>query len=96
MAKGTEAKAIVEKKIQECFGQDFVGVVDKKLYVNIKESNGEIVQVAISMTCPKTMIGEQPVQNLNKLEFDDEPKTAPIIDDEERNNILKMMQKLGL
>lgn len=50
--RGTEAKNYVSKKIQETFGPAFLGVVDKKLYISVKE-NGENLQVAISLTCPK-------------------------------------------
>lgn len=50
--RGTEAKNYVTKKIQEAFGPSFLGIVDKKLYVSVKE-NGENLQVAISLTCPK-------------------------------------------
>lgn len=50
--RGTEAKNYVTKKIQEAFGPSFLGIVDKKLYISVKE-NGENLQVAISLTCPK-------------------------------------------
>ena len=30
MAKGSNAKVIVENKIKEAFGNDFIGVADKK------------------------------------------------------------------
>ena len=33
MAKGSNAKVIVENKIKEAFGNDFIGVADKKIYV---------------------------------------------------------------
>ena len=50
--RGTAAKDYVTKKIQEAFGPAFLGIVDKKLYISVKE-NGENLQVAISLTCPK-------------------------------------------
>ena len=55
MAKGAVAKQKVEDKIREAFGKDFVGVdpSTKKIYVQAEE-DGQMVQVAISMTCPKT------------------------------------------
>lgn len=55
MARGAIAKQIVEDKIRETFGKDFVGVdpSTKKIYVQAEE-NGEMIQVAIAMTCPKT------------------------------------------
>ena len=54
-ARGTIAKEEVVKIIQKAFGENFIGEVDKKLYVQAKE-NGEMVQIAISMTCPKTPV----------------------------------------
>lgn len=59
--RGTAAKDYVTKKIQEAFGPAFLGIVDKKLYISVKE-NGENLQVAISLTCPK-----------ENLEFDSAP-----------------------
>lgn len=55
MARGAIAKQVVEDKIREAFGKDFVGVdpSTKKIYVQAEES-GEMIQVAIAMTCPKT------------------------------------------
>lgn len=50
--RGAIAKDYVSKKIQETFGPAFLGIVDKKLYIGVKE-NGENLQVAISLTCPK-------------------------------------------
>lgn len=53
--KGTEAKKIVEDTIAKAFGEKFLGIVDKKIYLEIQE-NGEPVQVALTMTCPKAAI----------------------------------------
>ena len=43
MARGSEAKEWVAKKIIECFGQENVIESDKKLYITTKE-NGEKIQ----------------------------------------------------
>ena len=56
MARGATAKEKVENKIKEAFGADFVGVYDRKIYV-WADDGGERVQIAISMTCPKTTVG---------------------------------------
>lgn len=58
-AKGTLAKEYIAKKLAETFGSDYVGEHDKKYYVWGQE-NGEKVQIAITMTCPKTPIGTPP------------------------------------
>ena len=56
MARGATAKEKVENKIKEAFGEDFVGIYDKKVYV-WADDGGERVQIALSMTCPKTTVG---------------------------------------
>lgn len=53
MAKGQEAKDRVVAKLRECFGSAFLGEQDKKFYIESME-DGQPMQVAISMTCPKT------------------------------------------
>ena len=47
MAKGAIAKQVVINKIAEAFGADYIGEVDKKLYVWADE-NGEKIQIAIA------------------------------------------------
>lgn len=55
MARGTDAKNEVMKKIIECFGQDKAFMYDKKLYINTTEG-GEPIQICLTLTCPKMMI----------------------------------------
>ena len=54
--KGQEAKVIFAQKLREVFGSDFIGEVDKKLYVWVQESSGERVQLALAVTCPKNTV----------------------------------------
>ena len=42
MAKGAIAKEVITKKLKEAFGADFIGEVDKKIYIQAPE-NGEMV-----------------------------------------------------
>lgn len=58
MAKrGEGAKNNVVKKIQEAFGEDFIGIRDKKIYVNAIDSpNNEKLQIAITLTLPKAVV----------------------------------------
>ena len=55
MARGAQAKNKVEQIISSAFKDNFLGIYDKKLYVQAEE-NGEMVQIAISLTCPKTPV----------------------------------------
>lgn len=100
MARGNEAKAFVENKIREAFGDLYVGTVDKKIYVWGME-NGEKVQICLTMTCPKVPVG---VGGENDgIDFDNMPEGgAPTefkpaeITTEETENIRKMLAELGL
>ena len=105
MAKGTIAKNVVAQKIAAAFGTDFVGEFDKKLYVWAEE-NGEKVQIAIAMTCPKNPVGDInfSAEPGNSLNFED-MSAGPVaggnaakaeITDEEKKNIAELMARLGL
>lgn len=54
--KGAQARERVIKTIQQAFGENFVGINDKKLYVNQSEDDGAIYQFAIAITMPKNKI----------------------------------------
>ena len=94
MAKGTIAKESVVLKIREAFGADFIGEVDKKVYLWAEE-NGEKVQIALSLSCPKNPIGQS---------FNEENATFNSVDDnksneitnEEKENIANLMARLNL
>ena len=102
MAKGQEAKDLVIKKIQDAFGDDYVGIYDKKIYVWSKE-DGVRTQVCISLTCPKAPVGDQPqVLNFgNGLDFE-AMETIPVvqkpeeISEKEKATIEELMKRLGL
>ena len=103
MAKGNSAKELVIRKIRETFQDDFVGSDGKKIYVWSSE-DGEPMQVAISLTCPKipyaieaVPAGAVEIQNGFDWSMDD---TAPAkvneITQEEKDNIARLMKKLEL
>lgn len=89
MARGTIAKEQVEAKIKEAFGADYAGTFDKKLYVWANDG-GERVQIAISMTCPKTTLGVDVAAEVSA-----EPQSSEITP-EEKANIENIMERLGL
>lgn len=107
MARGAIAKQSVIKKIAETFGEDYIGEFDKKFYVWANE-NGERVQIAISMTCPKTPIevAKNVATDDGDWDFsDDGPKMSAVavtnaapaeITEQEIQNIEEMMKRLGL
>ena len=101
-AKGTIAKENVVSRIATAFGSDFIGEVDKKVYV-WSEENGEKVQVAISLTCPKTPVGVKSATKDGGIDFENmgtviapSAFTPAEISDEEKQNIANLIEKLGL
>lgn len=101
MAKGAIGKQNVIQKIAEAFGKDFIGEHDKKIYVWTQE-NGERIQIAISLTCPKVMIDaempEAPAGDFDwSMDTPAAPKAAPVeISQEEKDTVANLMAKLGL
>lgn len=100
MAKGAVAKEQIAKKMAEVFGADWIGERDKKYYLWANE-NGERIQIAISMTCPKTPVGEAgATADSNVLNFEDGAAAGgetPIeITTDEKKNIADLKARLGL
>lgn len=104
--KGTVAKENVEKKIAQVFGENYLGIYDKKIYV-MSEENGEKVQVAIALTCPKVPIefGYKPATTAaGDWDFESMeatlkvPVNAPAaeITPEEKANLQSLLERLGL
>lgn len=86
--RGAIAKKEVEKKLAQAFGKDYLGEVNKKYYVQVLENN-EMVQVAITLTCPK-----------ENLDFDETSVVveaqSPQFTQAERDNIAELMRRAGL
>lgn len=104
MAKGAIAKQEVIEKIASAFGTDFIGEVDKKVYVWAEE-NGEKIQIAIALTCPKTPVAvsnQMPQTSSGDWDFSDDAVTTPTpieraeITPEEKAKVADLMAKLGL
>ena len=103
MARGAQAKSKVEQIISSAFKDNFLGIYDKKLYVQAEE-NGEMVQIAISLTCPKTpvTVSDKPLIFEDKLDFEAGTTVVPQsqiqteISDEERQTVKELMERLGL
>ena len=108
MAKGDIGKQLVINKIKEAFGDDFIGVVDKKVYVWTKE-NGERIQIALTLTATKNpvAVGGEPLK-AGDLDFGggldfENMGTGPVVEakaaeitKEEQDRIAMLMAKLGL
>ena len=103
-ARGTQAKAEITQKIIEIFGQDKVVQSSGKLYINTIE-NGEKLQICLTLTCPKTMVGAEAAPTVSSGNaFDSfgappvvaEPYKPAEISQEERDTVRELMSKLGL
>ena len=105
-SKGNIAKDKLINMFIEAAGDKYLGTHDKKYYFSVLE-NGEQVQVAISMTCPKTPVEfAAAVTPDGDWDFtDDAPKAASVavsnaapaeITQEEVANLEALMARLGL
>ena len=103
--KGAVAKTNVINKIAMAFGNDFIGEIDKKIYV-LADDGGSRVQIALALTCPKIQVDApsgSSVMDHSDWDFEDTPATAvpaqkakAEITDEEKARIADMMSRLGL
>ena len=104
MAKGTVAKENVTKTLAEAFGSNFIGEYDKKIYVYTQE-NGERIQIALSLTCPKVQVAVADAPATGDFNFEDDAPSTVVaagafqpadITTEERERVNDLMKKLGL
>lgn len=101
--RGTAAKQHVIEKIKAAFGADYIGEVDKKIYV-WSDDDGERVQIALALTCPKTMIE---TVNTSRLSYNEGidfeandtivvPAATAEITQDERDKVRELMKRLNL
>ena len=104
MARGAIAKDNVVKKLKEAFGADYIGEYDKKFYVYSQE-NGERIQIAITLTCPKVQVAVADAPATGDFNFEDDAPSPVIaasgfepaeITIEERERVNDLLKKLGL
>ena len=98
MARGSAAKAEVENIIRNAFGKNFLGVdtSTKKLYV-LANDGDEMINIAISMTCPKTPFGVVE----DGMNFDATPAKPDVFQpaemtNEETERVRKLIEKFNL
>ena len=104
MARGTIAKTSLIDAIKVALPQAYVGESGGKYYFEMPE-NEEMVQIAISMTCPKTPLasGTKTIvpNKSGGMDFENAetvavPEKKKEISEEELDNIAKLMASLGL
>ena len=104
MAKGTESKSLVIKKILEIFPNSFLYNNDKEIRIPLTEQ-GEQVEIKVVLSCAKT-----PVREAAALDWSRSSSTTPAagsipapseiaqpqISEEDRRKVQELMAKLGL
>lgn len=105
MARGAEAKKVVVQKLKEAFGEDYIGEYSNKHYLWVKE-NGERLQIAVALTCPKNPVGTVDLVSTFSDGFDFENSSTAVvaptsfepatITEEEQANIETLLERLGL
>ena len=108
MARGTESKSYITKKLLETFEGSFLYNDGKEIRIPLKE-DGEIVQIKVTLTCAKTNVSTEdstpaefkvvPAAD-NELNFEDSQisltpatiNTTP----EERANIARLVEKFNI
>ena len=102
MKKGDGARAFVASTIEEAFRSLglYVTTQDKKIYVNAQDgAGGEVLQLAISMTIPKTPIGKPAVNGVVSGEgaFPATPVATPTqLSAEDQAAVQDLMNRLGV
>lgn len=101
MAKGAVAKTNVTNIIASAFGNNYIGEVDKKLYV-WADDGGEKVQIAIAMTCPKVQVESPGAKSDDGYDWGESAADPAVttaraeVTEEEKQKIADMMAKFGL
>ena len=104
MAKrGDAAREAVKNKIIEAFGDNYVGAIDKKIYVEAQDGpGGETLQFAITMTMPKNTVARSDAPNSAAPASNDwngpvSAEAPPFeISDDDKAKVNELMAKLGL
>lgn len=106
MAKGDMMKKEIAAALKNAFGDRWIGEVNKKYYISGRE-NGETIQIAVALTCPKNMIEVDNAVSapVGDWDWSGNATAQPVavhnapaaeITEEEQNNIAELLAKLGL
>lgn len=101
MRKGDAAKAAAINTILNTFEGSFM--VDKKLYINVKDGpNGEVVQLAIALTMPKTPVTVDavpvaaPKVDTNAAAWESKPSTPTKLSADDEKKVADLCARLGI
>lgn len=101
MRKGDAAKAAAINTILNTFEGSFM--IDKKLYINVKDGpNGEVVQLAIALTMPKTPVTADavpvaaPKVDANAAAWESKPSTPTKLSADDEKKVADLCARLGI
>ena len=107
MAKGAASKERIFAKLLEVFPGSFMQ--DDKILRIVEQENGETVEIKVTLTAAKDILGAGASSNravgskaVEEFDWSDEGKSsveaaaAADLNDTEKENIRKMMEALGL
>lgn len=99
--RGDAAKTAAINTILNTFEGSFL--LDKKIYINMKDGpNGEIVQLSITLTMPKTPINASavsvaaPAGNSNVAAWENAPATPTELSQKDKMKVEELCKKLGI
>lgn len=99
--RGDAAKIAAINTILNTFEGSFL--LDKKIYINMKDGpNGEIVQLSIALTMPKTPINASavsvaaPAGNSNVAAWENAPATPTELSQKDKMKVEELCKKLGI
>lgn len=97
-SKGSIAKQNIQAKLKEVFGEDFIGEIDKKVYL-WADDGGQKVQIALAMTCPKNPVGPVSADMTNAADgtiFSNSTGDPREVTEEEKQNLRDLMARLNI
>lgn len=90
--KGNIAKSNIEAKLKEVFGENYIGKDGGKIYI-LADDGEEKVQIAITMTCPKTPLNIIDTKTLSYQAGRDFTQTDYVVIKDSSNGTFKEDQK---
>ena len=99
--RGDAAKAAAINTILNTFEGSFF--LDKKIYINVKDGpNGEVVQLSIALTMPKTPVNASatpvtaPTGESNVAAWENKPATPTELSAEDKAKVADLCARLGI
>lgn len=94
--KGSESKKIITEKILEIFEGSFLYNGGKELRIPFEE-DGQRVEIKVALTCAKSNVGGEGASVESGVQSEEAVNVASAAPtEEEKANIAKLMDRLGL